>query len=67
MDKKIFAEAKGKVERYVGERRLRDAFALARSLSEGMANGVVSRELAGAEEGYRYMLDGERRIPPATR
>ena len=57
MDKKIFAEAKGKVERYVGERRLRDAFALARSLSEGMANGVVSRELAGAEEGYRYMLE----------
>ena len=51
MDKKIFAEAKGKVERYVGERRLRDAFALARSLSEGMANGVVSRELAGAARG----------------
>lgn len=57
MDKKIFAEAKGKVERYVGERRLHDAFALARSLFEGMANGVVSRELAGAEEGYRYMLE----------
>ncbi len=56
MDKKIFAEAKGKVERYVGERRLRDAFALARSLSERRATGICLN-----------MLHGERRIPPATR
>lgn len=57
MDKKIFSEVKGKVERYVGERRLRDAFAMARSLAEGMMNGVESREIAAAEEGYRYMLE----------
>lgn len=57
MDKKIFAEVKGKVKRYVGERRLRDAFALARSLAEGMMNRIVAREIATAEEGYRYMLE----------
>ena len=36
MDKKIFAETKRKIARYVNENRLRDAFGLARSLSEGV-------------------------------
>ncbi len=66
MDKKIFAETKRKIARYVNENRLRDAFGLARSLSEGVgaAAGVpgvaiaaLRREIASAEEGYRYMLE----------
>lgn len=57
MDKKIFEEVKGKVERYVGERRLRDAFALAHSLAAGVGDTAVARDVAAAEEGYRYMLE----------
>ncbi len=57
MDKKIFAETKKRIERYVAGHRLRDAFALARSLAEGMMNGALAREIASVEEGYRFMLD----------
>lgn len=57
MDKKIFKEGKEKIVRYVAEHRLRDAFAMARSLSEGMMNWELSQEIAGTEEGYRYMLE----------
>lgn len=57
MDKKIFKESKDRIRRYVAEHRLRDAFALARSLSEGMMNWELSREIERGEESYRYMLD----------
>lgn len=57
MDKKIFKEGKDKVTRYVAEHRLRDAFAMARSLSEGMMNWEMSQEIERVEEGYRYMLE----------
>jgi tetratricopeptide (TPR) repeat protein len=57
MDKNIFKEGKQKVERYVAEHRLRDAFNIARSLSEGVMSWELSQEIAGIEEGYRYMLD----------
>ncbi len=57
MDRNIFKEGKEKIERYVAEHRLRDAFAMARSLSEGMMNWELSQEIAGTEEGYRYMLE----------
>lgn len=57
MDKKIFAETKKRIERYVAGHRLRDAFSLARSLAEGMMNGALAREIASVEEGYRFMLD----------
>ena len=73
MDKKIFAETQRRIERYVGENRLRDAFGLARSLAEGVAGGLMGskpgqsvapasvvalkNEIASAEEGYRYMLE----------
>ena len=56
MDKKIFADTKKKIQGYVGEHRLRDAFGYARSLSEGVMNWDLSRELASAEENYRMML-----------
>lgn len=57
MDKQIFKESRDRIERYVSEHRLRDAFAMARSLSEGMMNWELSREIEQAEESYRYMLD----------
>lgn len=56
MDKKVFADTKKRIHRYVAEHRLRDAFGYARSLSEGMMNWELSHELAGTEENYRMML-----------
>ncbi len=56
MDKKVFADTKKRIYRYVAEHRLRDAFGYARSLSQGMMNWELSRELAQAEENYRMML-----------
>ncbi|MBD5224981.1 MAG: tetratricopeptide repeat protein [Bacteroidales bacterium] len=56
MDKKVFSETKKRIHRYVAEHRLRDAFGYARSLSQGMMNWDLSRELSEAEENYRMML-----------
>lgn len=56
MDKKVFADTKQRIHRYVEEHRLRDAFGYARSLSQGMMDWGLSRELAQTEENYRMML-----------
>lgn len=56
MKKEIFAEIKDKIVRRVAERRLREAFALTRSLAEGNMRWEASDRIARAEENYRYML-----------
>lgn len=57
MDKKIFAESKNKIHRYVAERRLRDAFSYARSLAATLRCADIDEEIARAEQSYRYMLE----------
>lgn len=57
MKKEIFFEIKDKITGYVRERRLRDAFSMARSLSETNMAFEATRELERAEENYRLMLD----------
>lgn len=56
MDKKVFADTRRKIYKYVSEHRLRDAFGYARSLSEGVMNWELSSELVRAEDNYRMML-----------
>lgn len=57
MDNKIFSDTKKRIVRYVAENRLRDAFALTRSLAAGIQNHPLADRVAGTEEGYRYMLE----------
>lgn len=57
MKQEIFNEIKDRVTRLVAERRLREAFALTRSLAEGNMRWEASDRVARAEENYRYMLE----------
>ncbi len=56
MKKEIFTEIKDRILRLVAERRLREAFAMTRSLAEGNMRWEASDRVARAEENYRYML-----------
>jgi tetratricopeptide (TPR) repeat protein len=56
MKKAIFSEIKDMIKRCVADARLRDAFALARNLSEGNMAWEISDALNEAEQSYRRLL-----------
>lgn len=56
MKKQLFSEIKDKIHRHVARARLREAFALARTLSEGNMAWEISDALQAAEESYRRLL-----------
>lgn len=56
MKKALFTEIKNKIHKYVAEQRLREAFSLTRSLSEGSMEWEISDTLGVAEDSYRRLL-----------
>lgn len=56
MKKDLFAEIKDNVKKCVAQSRLREAFGLARSLSEGNMAWEISDSLNEAEQSYRRLL-----------
>lgn len=56
MKKNLFSDTKDKISRAVAEGRLRDAFLMARNLSEGSMAWEISDSLDNAEESYRRLL-----------
>lgn len=56
MKKDLFAEIKENVKKCVAQSRLREAFTLARSLSEGNMAWEISDALNEAEQSYRRLL-----------
>lgn len=56
MKKALFTEIKNKIYRYVNQQRFREAFSLARSLSEGAMEWEISDTLSTAEDSYRRLL-----------
>ncbi len=56
MKKELFTEIKDKIKKRVAESRLREAFSLARSLSEGGLAWEISDALNDAELSYRRLL-----------
>ena len=56
MKKQLFSEIKDKIRKYVASARLREAFSLARSLSEGNMAWEISQALDEAEQSYRSLL-----------
>ena len=50
MKKQLFSEIKDKIRKYVASARLREAFSLARSLSEGNMAWEISQALDEAEQ-----------------
>lgn len=56
MKKQLFSEIKDKIHKYVSQARLREAFSLARSLSEGNMAWEISQALDEAEQSYRSLL-----------
>lgn len=56
MKKELFTEIKDKIKKRVSQGRLREAFSLARSLSEGNMAWEISDSLHEAEQSYRRLL-----------
>lgn len=56
MKKELFSEIKDKIQNHVEASRLREAFALARTLSEGNMAWEISEALVEAEQSYRRLL-----------
>jgi len=56
MKKNLFSEIKDNIKKAVAQARLRDAFSLARSLSEGNMAWEMSDALDNAEQSYRRLL-----------
>lgn len=56
MKKDLFSEIKNKIKKAVSESHLREAFSLARSLSEGNLAWDISDALDSAEQSYKRLL-----------
>lgn len=56
MKKDLFSEIKNKIKKCVSESHLREAFSLARSLSEGNLAWDISDALDNAEQSYKRLL-----------